>query len=95
MNKQIEGLDGKITDVKDRLNRVEAMSVGMTSSRSDRQTEAALAQHGQQNFIALVAAIAAGLGLLISLAVAIYTVTRSAPPSYTGQPASHISFPWS
>jgi hypothetical protein len=79
MNKQIEGLDGKITDVKDRLNRVEATSLGASYNRSDSNQEAALRQHGAQNIISTIATIASVMAVLISLGVAIYTVTRQAP----------------
>jgi hypothetical protein len=95
MNRQIEGLDGKITDVKDRLNRVEAMSVGISSNRAEAQQETALRQHGSQNIIAVIAAVSSIFAVLVSLSVAVYTVTRPTSDVHvTGsvsQPQSMIS----
>jgi hypothetical protein len=79
MNRQIEGLDGKITDVKDRLNRVEAISVGVSANRSDHQQELALHQHSSQNQIAMFAAAIGAVGVLIALGGIFYTATRPAP----------------
>jgi hypothetical protein len=94
MNKQIEGLDGKITDVKDRLNRIEAVNAGMTYTRSDSQQEIALRQHSSQNTISTVAAIASVMAVLISLGVALYTSSRSASVVYPGsQQQPHIISP--
>jgi hypothetical protein len=101
MNRQIEGLDGKITDVKDRLNRVEAMNLGAKYNRSDSQQETALSQHGSQNLIAIVAAVASILAVLISLSIAIYTATRPGTPQTVYAPVEenprfqHQSFPLS
>jgi hypothetical protein len=88
--KQFDSLNEKIDDVKDRLNRVEATNVGASYNRSDSHQEAALRQHGVQNTISTIAAIASVLAVLISLGVAIYTVTRQVPEVHVtgsvGQP---------
>jgi hypothetical protein len=93
MNRQIEGLDGKITDVKDRLNRVEAMSVGVSHNRADSQQETALRQHGSQNIFAAVSAGASIIAILISLAVLLFTMTRPSSVSYGDSQPHHIISP--
>jgi len=90
MNRQIEGLDGKITDVKDRLNRVEAMNIGAASKRQDSREETALSQHGSQNQIALLAAVVAAVGILIALGGIIYTATRSPPAIVYANPGGEL-----
>jgi hypothetical protein len=80
MSKQLEGLDGKITDVKDRLNRVEAMNAGMAYNRSDAHQE-------KQNMVSTIAAFASVAAVVISLGVAIYTVMRQSPDIHVSGPA--------
>jgi hypothetical protein len=72
MNRQIEGLDGKITDVKDRLNRVEAMSIGAAGNRSD-------SQQSSHNIFVGIAAVSGIIAVLISLGTVVYTATRPPP----------------
>jgi hypothetical protein len=79
MNKQIEGLDGKITDVKDRLNRVEAMNLGANYNRSEHKDQTTFDQHRSQNQIATFAAAIGAASFLIALGAIIYTATRPAP----------------
>jgi hypothetical protein len=77
--KQFDSLNEKIDDVKDRLNRVEAMNIGISSHRSDSQQEITLHQHSSQNQIAMLAATIGAAGVLIALGGIIYTATRPAP----------------
>ena len=94
MNRQIEGLDGKITDVKDRLNRIEAMNIGAASKRQDSREETSISQHGSQNQIALFAAVVGAAGILIALGSIIFTATRPYPPAPTAvyaQPGGELS----
>jgi hypothetical protein len=79
MNKQIEGLDGKITDVKDRLNRVEAMSIGVNFNRSESRDQTSISQHHSQNQIAVFMGAVGVAGFLVALGGIIYTATRPAP----------------
>ena len=90
MNRQIEGLDGKITDVKDRLNRVEAMNLGATYNRSELKDQSSLDLHRSQNQTALFAAIVGAAAFLVALGSIIYSVTRPTPVVYA-QPVGALS----
>lgn len=61
MNKQIEGLDSKINDVKERLTKVEGMGVGQQTEHTNRST-------GNMTMISIVSLVVSaliGIGAII------------------------------
>jgi hypothetical protein len=71
MNKQIEGLDSKINDVKERLTKVEGMGVGQQNEHSNRAT-------GNMSMISVVSLVVSALIGIGAIIVA--TGNRPPPP---------------
>lgn len=61
MNKQIEGLDSKINDVKERLTKVEGMGLGQQTEHSNRAT----GNMSNISIISLVVSALIGVGAII------------------------------
>jgi hypothetical protein len=70
MNAQITGLDSKINDVKDRLNRVEGMGLGRNVEHSERAT-------GNMSMISVVSLV---VSALIGIGAIIVATGNKPPP---------------
>ncbi len=79
MSKQIEGVSGKIDDMKERITRIEGMDLGSVKHRDAVRGESSIAHGERQNLIAMIALIVAALGLFAAVGAFLYTATRSAP----------------
>jgi hypothetical protein len=61
-----KGLDDKIVDMKDRLTRIEGMDLGSNRHREQQLGERADTHGGNQNMIAIAAAVLAALAIVLT-----------------------------
>ena len=61
-----KGLDDKIADMKDKLTRIEGMDLGSNRHREQQLGERAATHGGNQNMIAIAAAILAALAIVLT-----------------------------
>ncbi len=79
MSKQIEGVSGKIDDMKERITRIEGMDLGSAKHRDTALGESSIAHGDRQNLIALIALVVAALGLFAAVGGWLYTASRPVP----------------
>jgi hypothetical protein len=74
-----KGLEDKISDLKDRLTRIEGMDLGSTKLRTETFTSQAVQHGANSNILGILSAVVASLSLMAAVGGWMYTASRTSP----------------